>query len=643
MGKVVVRWLRSPGGVLAVTLLGALLVTVLVALAGNMALDLFHRLGEPASVARRLRVERELFFLSSVVVWLFVVLVVAVLGRLWLSVGVVAVLTGLIGFADQRKQELVMEPLYPSDLTLGADLGFLSQMVGVGVLVAALLAVVLVLAGAVLLGRFLGRRFPRPNLRTRPRLAWGFIAGRVVLAVATVSSLLYVMQFHQPGNNVRAAYEASGVHWRPWNQSKNYTDNGLVAGLLYNLPMPAMPRPHGYGEAAMKRLVEKYSAAAAKINEQRNPSALEDVNVVSVLSESFSDPTRFKRVQLAEDPIPFTRELMGRTTSGNMLVAKYGGGTANTEFEVLTGMSTSQFRPQMTTPYQMLIPQHSDFPSAVRFFESRGLTTTAMHSYTSALYRRPLVYDLLGFDEVVFEDGMSHKAAVDKSPFISDKATFQEVVARLREAEDPTFMNVVTMQNHYPAAGKYADPIPSTGMPNKAGKRNLEHYAAGLRHSDLALEEFLRSLEASGEKTVVVFYGDHLPPIWGGTGMSRRLRHETPFLVYTNFEKPEAEQLPTTSPVFLMNHVLKAADAPVSPYYALLEKLEREIPAMAHDHYTSPQNENLPWIYLPPRARRLLNDYRLVMFDLAEGRSFSEKAMFKVPESPETRQPPMAD
>ena len=92
-----------------------------------------------------------------------------------------------------------------------------------------------------------------------------------------------------------------------------------------------------------------------------------------------------------------------------------------------------------------------------------------------------------------------------------------------------------------------------------------------------------------------------------------------------------------------MNHVLKAADAPVSPYYALLEQLEREIPAMAHDHYTSPQNENLPWIYLPPRARRLLNDYRLVMFDLAEGRSFSEKAMFKVPESPETRQPPMAD
>jgi len=643
VSEVVTRWLRSPGGVLAVTLLGTLLVTVLVAFAGNLALDLFHRNAEPPEVARRLTVERELFFLSSTVFWLVVVLVVAVLGRLWLSVGVVVVLTGLIGFADQRKQELVMEPLYPSDLTLGADLSFLSQMVGAGVLVAAALGALLVLACAVLVGRFLGRHFPRPRLRTRPRLAWGFLAGRVVLAVATVSSLLYVMQFHTPGNSVRAAYEASGAHWRPWNQSKNYTDNGLVAGLLYNLPMPAMPRPHRYSEATMQRLVEKYSAAAAKINKHRDTWAFEDVNVVAVLSESFSDPTRFKRVQLAEDPIPFTRELMGRTTSGNVLTSKYGGGTANTEFEVLTGMSTSQFRPQMTTPYQMLVPQHSDFPSAVRFFESRGLTTTAMHSYTSALYRRPLVYDLMGFDEVVFEDEMSHRAAVDNSPFISDKATFQEVVSRLRAAEKPTFMNVVTMQNHYPAAGKYADPIPSTGMPSKAGERNLEHFARGLRHSDLAMEEFLRSLRASGEKTVVVFYGDHLPPIWGGTGMSRRMKHETPFFVYTNFKKPEPEQRPTTSPVFLMNHVLQAANAPVSPYYALLEKLEREMPAMAHDHYTSPQNENLPWIYLPTPARRLLNDYRLVMYDLAEGKSFSERAMFKVPESPETRPPLLPD
>ena len=57
-------------------------------------------------------------------------------------------------------------------------------------------------------------------------------------------------------------------------------------------------------------------------------------------------------VGLARDPIPYLRHLMGRTTSGNMLAQDLGGGTANMEFETVTGHSMSQFLPQLTTPYQ---------------------------------------------------------------------------------------------------------------------------------------------------------------------------------------------------------------------------------------------------------------------------------------------------
>ena len=628
MGSKVAGWLTSPLALVA----WSLLVTVAAAFAGNLSLELWHTGGNTGHIWRRLTDELPLFLLGSLLIWLVVVLLVAVLGRLWLGVGITLVVTGVLGYADHVKRELLSEPVFPADLVaFPNDAGFLTQMVGTRVVMTVVAVSLVVLAGAVLLGRLAGRVFPRPDRRTRPRLAWGLIALRVAVAVVAGAALAYTFQFHTPGNFVKAAYERYGAHWRPWHQAMNYTDNGVVAGMLYNLPMPAMATPPGYSEEAMRDLVARYSAEALATNQDRDPAALKDVNVVVVLSESLSDPTRYRPVELAEDPIPFTRDLMARTTSGNMLTAKYGGGTANVEFEVLTGMSISQFRPQLTTPYQMLVPHYARFPSAVRFFEARGLSTATLHSYTSTLYRRAEVYPVLGFDEIAFEDDMHYTDTIDRSLFVSDEATFKEVLATLRRSEDPMFLNVVTMQNHFPTAGKYLDPIPATGMPDRQADAHLEHYARGLRHSDDALAMLLKGLEVSGERTVVVVYGDHLPPIWHDTEMTRRMKHETPFLVHATFGKAEAEPLPTTDPVHLVNHVLDVAGAPVSPYYALLGELEEQVPAMTHDYFIDPGNAKRSWDALPPTARQVLDDYRLVQYDLSVGRRFSEDAMFALP------------
>jgi hypothetical protein len=89
-----------------------------------------------------------------------------------------------------------------------------------------------------------------------------------------------------------------------------------------------------------------------------------------------------------------------------------------------------------------------------------------------------------------------------------------------------------------------------------------------------------------------------------------------------------AKQLPTTSPVYFMNHVLERANAAVPPYYALLDQLEREIPAMEQIMTIGPDNEELTDAELSPRGRRLLRDYRLVQYDLAVGKRYSEQAMF---------------
>jgi phosphoglycerol transferase MdoB-like AlkP superfamily enzyme len=623
-------WLRSPAGVLTATFL----FTLVLALIANLVLELSQGGGDVAFVLRHTVIDDlPLLLLGTLVVWLFVLLVLSVLGRLWLTVGVIAVGTVLLGYANHRKIELLLEPLYPSDLTYLSHLDFLTQMVGGRVVLALTASLAVLLALALLAGRVAGRVFPPPDMRQR-RVMWTMISIRIGTAFACLAALGYVMQFHSPGNLLRAGYDEYGAHWTPWHQSRNYTENGFVGGMLYNLPVPAMSMPEGYSEATMGQIAATYSAAADRINRSRDPAALDDVNVVFVLSEAFSDPTMVKTLQLAEDPIPYTHALMERTTSGNLLARKYGGGTANTEFEVLTGMSLSLFQPQLQTPFQMLVPNYERFPSAAYFFRDRGLGAVAMHAHTPALYRRTQAYPILGFEDSLFRDDMTHTDTLEANPFVSDESTFQETLDQLREADDPMFLHVVTMQNHFPTHGKYAQPIPVSGLEDEDVTTSMEHYARGLRYSDDALRHFILALDLMDERTIVVFYGDHQPAMNPPPASTRRARHETPFFIYSNFGRALVERLPTTSPTHFVSHVLERANAYVAPYHALLAQLEQEIPAMQGDFMIGPDNRRLWPEELTPRARRILHDYELVQFDLSVGQRYAEEELFDLDSTP---------
>ena len=57
------------------------------------------------------------------------------------------------------------------------------------------------------------------------------------------------------------------------------------------------------------------------------------------------DPTLVNYLNISEDPIPTFRKLMKEYSSGYYKVPSVGAGTANTEFESITGMSMHYFGP----------------------------------------------------------------------------------------------------------------------------------------------------------------------------------------------------------------------------------------------------------------------------------------------------------
>jgi len=608
-------------------LLPTLRSTALLALVCNLLLEITSLSGAGSQLWRyKTPAFVLLFLLGTAVVWLLVVLVHAVVGRFWLTATMAASATAVVALADFEKLRLLHEPLYPADWAFVGDLGFLTAMVGTRVLLLLVLAVLATVAVALglrrttrkrrLTGETAKHRPPRP-----PRMARLLVCGLCLLAIG------YTGNFNSPGNAARRVYDLVGSDWRAPNQQANYLGNGFVGGFLYNLDGPVMAKPAGYSRAEMARIARKYARAAARINRTRDQHALDDLNVVLVLSESFSDPEALDGVRLVRDPIPYVRRLMSSTTSGHMLAQSIGGMTANMEFETLTGMSMSRFSPQMAVAFHQLVPDYHAFPSVVQWWRRTGRPAVAIHPFSPELYRRQEVYRTLGFDDSIFEDRMGEQHRIGNDAYISDASAVSEVERQIETHRKPLLLNLVTMQNHMPYAGRYDDPLAG---PHGEPLGELGQYTRGLTYTDRAVKDLIDGLRRSDEKTVVVFYGDHLPGLYPDSVFARnslRTMHETPFFVWANFPGQNAPQ-PTTSPIHFMDLALERADAPVPPYYALLQELRRQVPAMEGGTMVGAQDRELSPARLSPPATRLLRDYRLVQYDLSVGQRYSAHAMF---------------
>ncbi|WP_324652753.1 LTA synthase family protein [Georgenia sp. H159] len=605
-------------------------VTVLLAVVVARGIELVHvqteHWQEPAE--RWASLPPQLHVLGALAVWPFVALLLAVTGSMW-ATAVLALAAGtVIAVADYQKMTHRGEPLFPSDIGYLTNPGLLLESAGISPAVA-LGGVVLVAVALVAVAVLSWRRRTRRR-RDERWFRWG---SRAALAVAGVAGIVVVAGFHDSGNPLREAYDDIPVTWAPWNQVQNYAQNGFVAGALYNVPGTAMERPEGYGEERMEELVATYAQVAAEANATRQAGALEDTNVLVVLGETFTDPTWLDGVDPAQDPIPFTRSLMEQTPSGRMLTRGFGGGTANVEFEVLTGMSVANFQPQMHAPYPLLVPRYDHFPSFVDSLAPEH-GTLAIHPYAADFYRREAVYPALGFDRATFRDDMHHRDRIGNGSYISDAATYQEVLDELRASAAPLMVNVVTMQNHSPYSGVYVDPIDVSGAFDADEGEEVGQYLRALRHSDEAIADLVAELETFEERTVVLFYGDHLPAMWPQgvqeANDAQGLR-ETPWFVWANFETVDVQPPPVLGPNQLVPQLLAATDAPLSPYAALLTELSAEVAAHEGTIMLDGRGRPVSEADLSPRAQELLADYRLAQYDLSVGEGYATGALLAVP------------
>lgn len=377
-----------------------------------------------------------------------------------------------------------------------------------------------------------------------------------------------------------------------------------------------MIEPRGYSKEKIQEIEKKYKNLAEAINKERQ-NKIEDQTVIYLLSESFSDPARVGGVTMSENPIPYIQEVKTRTTSGLMKSDGYGGGTANMEFQTLTGLPFYNLSPSISVLYTEIVPRMNRFPSISDAYSSKN--RTVIHLASPSNYARNVIYQDLGFDTFIHYGTKGLKGDNIGGNY-SDQTTYNQVLEHLN-GKQGQFFSVMTMQNHMP----WSEPNPvymSASYPDfsKEGNESLSSYVRMLYHTDQATKEFLEKLSKVDKKVTVVFYGDHLPGLYPQSAFKEvpESQYLTDYFVWSNYETPKLDYPRVNSSDFSAL-LLEQTNSKVSPYYALLTEVL---------HKASVDKKELD-----EEAQEIADDLKLIEYDMVRGKGYLSDSFFKTAKS----------
>lgn len=447
-------------------------------------------------------------FVGLALIYLALILVT---NRFWIATLVFGVALTAFGVANSIKVQLRNEPIIPADLTFisGGDTGSImsfvpksSQAFVNGAINFVIWFAIIAFALFVLDGR---RRFIHCSWRHPIANAKNIIGNifRVLAAVLSVVLLsAYAMGLGTPGSNVYKWAKDNGYEPQLWNAIGDAQANNPATTFLSLSKVKAMDKPDNYSQKTMESLAKKYTQEAKTINQTRT-GELTDNTVIMILSETFSDPTRVPGVSFSLDPIPNIRNIKNTTTSGLMLSPGYGGGTANIEYQALTGLNLANFNDSLIVPYQQLVPNQNDPYSFNQIWMKKygKNASTAVHPFQQSMYLRNINYRKFGFSYLYTLDSkipLKHTGCIDRSPYVSDSEAYQSILDlldRQQDSKSSQFLQLVTMQNHMPYGDYYdnnefSDANISEDLSD--GERwNINTYTKGINWTDQETADFL--------------------------------------------------------------------------------------------------------------------------------------------------------
>lgn len=411
---------------------------------------------------------------------------------------------------------------------------------------------------------------------------------------------------------------------RQYNPKISYEKNGSVITFIRSAQLSKVEKPEDYSVNSISAMTDEIKAefAASKTEEYKVP------NVIVIMNEAFADMQSLGPITTSEEVLPFINSLSENTIKGKAYVSVYGGKTANSEFEFLTGQSMF-FLPDVI-PYQILIKSHT--AGITSTLANQGYENlTAMHPHLPNGYNRSQVYSWFGFDRFISKPDFPEDESLYVRNRISDDADVKRIIseyeAHKKSFESPFYMFNVTMQNHTPYDTDYENlPVTIKITDPDYYDEDVERYLNLAHLSDKSLQTLIEYFQNVEEDTIIVFFGDHQPkfnkefyeklfgkPINKLTEEENMELYQVPFVIWANYDIEESQN-EIISLNYLAARMMEAGHMDAPPYFKFLSDLQKEVPVITVNgffgadgkFYTS--NESSPY-------DEVLQQYRLLQYN----------------------------
>lgn len=440
-----------------------------------------------------------------------------------------------------------------------------------------------------------------------------------------------------------------------WNPLQGYEENGTVLSLAMAGKYLHPEKPEHYSDKRAEEIVIASVDASAQPDTAAEPMTAplaektvipaaattphtvqpasqtvmpEKPNIIAIMNESYADMSILGEFKTSVPYMSYYQSLLPETIHGNLAVSVLGGGTCNSEFEFLTGLTTA-FLPSGVMAYQQYI--NGELDSMASILQEQGYRTLAFHPGKPDSWQRDKVYPRFGFETFLTEKDMQNPEYM-REAYVTDSSNYKEVIRLFEQkGDDKLFLFNVTIQNH----GGYQ--LNTVDIPKWVSLRGgigrfpeMEQYLSIMHASDQALRELITYFRTVDEPTVIVFFGDHQPsvessfvekllgqPLESLTLEDVQKRYQVPFFIWANYDI-EPAYYENISANYLSSLTLQTAGVEMPAYNQYLCQLQQQLPMINALGYVD-RTGTYHYFSDETPERQLIEDYKVVQYNYLFG------------------------
>lgn len=538
-----------------------------------------------------------LFFLNYIPIILFMALILFISNNAMFSTVTAGGFFIFMAIANSEKIRLRQDPLFPTDMSLFTELVGIAKNFSPKIILIYLFIIVLILLFIFIAFIF----FKSPKLSVQVRIA-GILG---VIIIGTVSN-----NFLYKNADLYNVFAVDGNQYFEVNQ---YGSKGFIYSFCHKFNSMQVKAPVGYNPTYYSALEKDFKSSASDYGDKKLP------HIIMIMGEAFSDLSNNPNFDFTNygNPLGNWNEITQTENSvaGHIIVPNYGGGTSDTEFDVLTAYPT-RYIDNASNSYSLIRNNMDSMPQRLK---SIGYNTLAIHPGYPWFYNRANVYNYMGFENFIslesFQGSEKYRGGYIADKYASD-SIIENFEQHIAQSDSPLFEFCVTIENHGPYDEKYPEVEKTfdTGVSlTKKEETLLNSYFMGIKDADKEIKRLTDYFEASDEPVVFVYFGDHLPGFSNGMDFFDILDYDinangtmeelfnvykTPFLIWQNTASKElvdmgktvdALNLPknhTISSNYLGSTMLELIGVNgISPIFDYSNKLRAELPIITNSGF----------------------------------------------------------